>query len=89
MDLHVGEGFMLVAVDELLVIGEFSRRFGRSPKVLRTYADSGVLTPTAIDPSSGYRYYSPVTTPWRSASTSRRWLRSTATVDASSAIRRA
>jgi DNA-binding transcriptional MerR regulator len=50
---------MLVAVDELLVIGEFSRRFGLSPKVLRTYADSGVLMPTAIDPSSGYRYYSP------------------------------
>jgi hypothetical protein len=52
MDLHLGEGFMLVAVDELLVIGEFSRRFGLSPKVLRAYADSGVLMPTAIDPSS-------------------------------------
>lgn len=44
-------------VDELLGIGEFSRRCGLSPKVLRTYAANGLLTPAAVDPASGYRYY--------------------------------
>lgn len=40
-------------------IGEFSELSGLSPKRLRTYAAAGLLTPTAIDPTSGYRYYSP------------------------------
>src|SRR3954447_4453033 len=44
-------------VDELLPIGEFSRRCGLSPKMLRSYADAGLLVPTAIDRVSGYRYY--------------------------------
>jgi protein phosphatase len=46
-------------VDELLGIGEFSRRCGLSPKVLRTYAANGLLTPAAVDRASGYRYYAP------------------------------
>jgi PPM family protein phosphatase len=40
-------------------IGEFSQRSGLSPKRLRTYAAESLLAPAAIDPSSGYRYYSP------------------------------
>ena len=46
-------------VDELLSIGEFSERCGLSPKMLRTYADAGLLVPAAVDRVSGYRYYSP------------------------------
>ena len=46
-------------VDELLGIGEFSKRCGLSPKVLRTYAANGLLTPAAVDRASGYRYYAP------------------------------
>jgi protein phosphatase len=49
---------MLRDVDELLSIGEFSHRSGLSPKRLRTYAAAGLLSPIAVDPSSGYRYYS-------------------------------
>lgn len=44
-------------MDELLSIGEFSVRCGLTPKVLRTYAAAGLLTPAAVDRSSGYRYY--------------------------------
>ena len=40
-------------------IGEFSERSGLSAKRLRTYASEGLLTPAAIEPGSGYRYYSP------------------------------
>lgn len=46
-------------VDELLGIGEFSKRCGLSPKVLRTYAANGLVTPAAVDRASGYRYYAP------------------------------
>jgi serine/threonine protein phosphatase PrpC len=45
-------------VDELMAIGEFSERSGLSAKRLRTYASEGLLTPAAVDSSSGYRYYS-------------------------------
>ena len=38
-------------------IGEFSSRCGLSPKVLRSYAEAGVLDPAAVDPATGYRYY--------------------------------
>lgn len=44
-------------MDELLPIGEFSARCGLSPKMLRTYASAGVLTPAAVDRTSGYRWY--------------------------------
>jgi serine/threonine protein phosphatase PrpC len=40
-------------------IGEFSERSGLSAKRLRTYAAEGLLAPAAVDPTSGYRYYSP------------------------------
>ncbi|HEX3923769.1 MAG TPA: MerR family transcriptional regulator [Streptosporangiaceae bacterium] len=46
-------------MDDLLTIGEFSLRCGLSPKVLRTYAADGLLTPAAVDRVSGYRYYAP------------------------------
>lgn len=42
-----------------MAIGEFSERSGLSAKRLRTYAAEGLLTPTAVDPTSGYRYYAP------------------------------
>jgi DNA-binding transcriptional MerR regulator len=50
---------MLHSVDDLMPIGEFSDRSGLSAKRLRTYAVEGLLAPAAVDPSSGYRYYSP------------------------------
>ena len=50
---------MLHLVDDLMAIGEFSKRTGLSAKRLRTYASEGLLTPAAVDPLSGYRYYSP------------------------------
>ena len=50
---------MLHGVYDLMAIGEFSKRSGLSAKRLRTYAAEGVLTPAAVDPISGYRYYSP------------------------------
>jgi len=50
---------MLDLVDDLMAIGEFSDRSGISAKRLRTYAAEGLLAPAAVDPSSGYRYYSP------------------------------
>ncbi|HYB88015.1 MAG TPA: protein phosphatase 2C domain-containing protein [Streptosporangiaceae bacterium] len=46
-------------MDELLAIGEFSARSGLSAKMLRSYAAAGLLVPAAVDPWSGYRYYSP------------------------------
>ncbi len=42
-----------------MTIGEFSSRCGLSPKVLRSYAEVGVLVPAAVDSESGYRYYEP------------------------------
>jgi serine/threonine protein phosphatase PrpC len=49
---------MLHVVNDLMAIGEFSNQSGLSPKRLRTYAAEGLLAPAAVDPSSGYRYYS-------------------------------
>ena len=49
---------MLHLVDDLMAIGEFSDRSGLSAKRLRTYAAEGLLAPAAVDPGSGYRYYS-------------------------------
>jgi serine/threonine protein phosphatase PrpC len=40
-------------------IGEFSERSGLSPRRLRSYAAEGLVVPAAVDPASGYRYYSP------------------------------
>lgn len=43
----------------LLTIGEFSRLSRLSIRMLRHYDEHGVLTPTRVDPFSGYRQYSP------------------------------
>ena len=50
---------MLGAMEELLPIGEFAACCGLSPKMLRTYAADGLLTPAAVDRDTGYRFYSP------------------------------
>jgi PPM family protein phosphatase len=50
---------MLLLVDDLMPIGEFSTRSGLSLKRLRSYAAEGLLVPAAVDPASGYRFYSP------------------------------
>lgn len=44
---------------ELLTIGTFARQARLSPKALRMYDDLGLLSPTAVDAESGYRYYHP------------------------------
>jgi PPM family protein phosphatase len=49
---------MLHSVGDLIAIGEFSELSGLSSRRLRTYAAEGLLVPAAIDPASGYRYYS-------------------------------
>ncbi|MEU8820454.1 MerR family transcriptional regulator [Actinoplanes sp. NPDC048796] len=42
---------------ELLTVGEFSRLTHLTIKALRRYHDVGVLEPSWVDPSTGYRYY--------------------------------
>ncbi|MCF4151063.1 MerR family transcriptional regulator [Dethiosulfovibrio sp. F2B] len=41
-----------------LLIGQFSKLSGLSPRMLRFYAEQGILTPTHTDSDTGYRYYS-------------------------------
>lgn len=43
----------------LLPIGRFSQMTRLSVKALRLYDEQGLLNPAWVDPSSGYRYYSP------------------------------
>lgn len=43
---------------ELLSIGELAKFCNVSTKTLRHYDKKGILTPSIIDPDSGYRYYS-------------------------------
>ncbi|OBJ28335.1 MerR family transcriptional regulator [Mycolicibacter heraklionensis] len=43
----------------LLPIGDFSRMTYLTVKALRLYHERGLLAPVQVDPSSGYRYYSP------------------------------
>lgn len=52
---------MVVMDDDpsLLTIGELARASGLSISALRFYDRQGVLTPTTVDPSSGYRWYAP------------------------------
>jgi DNA-binding transcriptional MerR regulator len=42
---------------EWFSVGEFSKITGLSVKTLRFYHEKGILMPTRIDESSGYRYY--------------------------------
>ncbi|GAA0711223.1 MerR family transcriptional regulator [Dactylosporangium roseum] len=44
---------------ELLTIGAFARAARLTPKALRLYDEVGLLTPAAVDPESGYRFYAP------------------------------
>jgi DNA-binding transcriptional MerR regulator len=43
----------------LITIGQMARRTGLTAKALRHYDRVGLLTPAAVDPDTGYRYYSP------------------------------
>ncbi|WP_082966475.1 MerR family transcriptional regulator [Mycolicibacter sinensis] len=43
----------------LLPIGDFARMTYLTVKALRLYQERGLLSPVRVDPSSGYRYYSP------------------------------
>jgi DNA-binding transcriptional MerR regulator len=52
-----GSGAARDATDRLLTIGVFSRRSRLSPKALRLYDRLGLLVPTHIDASNGYRRY--------------------------------
>ena len=44
--------------NQLLSIGDMAKLTGASLRSLRYYEKLGILTPTHIDPDSGYRYYS-------------------------------
>lgn len=48
---------MLAGMTVRLTIGEFSKMTYLSVKALRHYHDVGLLEPTEVDPSSGYRRY--------------------------------
>ncbi|HZX05173.1 Clp protease N-terminal domain-containing protein [Kribbella sp.] len=41
----------------MLTIGEFARASGLTAKALRLYDELDLLTPAAVDPYNGYRYY--------------------------------
>ena len=43
----------------LMSSGEFARTSGLTRKALRLYDELGLLTPTRVDPQSGYRFYAP------------------------------
>ena len=43
----------MVVVDDMIPVGDFTSRCGLAPKVLRTYAEAGVLVPALADPTSG------------------------------------
>lgn len=49
---------MPLSDEHLLTISEFSRLSAISIRMLRHYDEHDVLHPTAVDPSSGYRFYS-------------------------------
>jgi DNA-binding transcriptional MerR regulator len=43
--------------DQLMTVGDFSRRSRLSLKALRLYDEIGILEPATVDVSTGYRYY--------------------------------
>jgi DNA-binding transcriptional MerR regulator len=45
--------------DGLLTVGQLARRVGLTTKALRHYDRIGLLTPAAVDATSGYRLYGP------------------------------
>lgn len=48
---------MVTATSELVPIGRFSRLTGLTVKALRHYGAIGLLEPAAVDPETGYRFY--------------------------------
>lgn len=42
----------------MLTIGDFARLCQVSPRMLRHYDEIGLLSPSRVDPATGYRYYS-------------------------------
>ena len=48
---------------ERITIGKVARLTGLSARTLRKYDAAGLLVPAAIDPETGYRYYSPAQMP--------------------------
>lgn len=42
---------------DLILIGDFARASGLTPKALRLYDEMGLLAPAEVDPVSGYRWY--------------------------------
>ena len=47
----------------MFTVGAFARLAGVSAKVLRSYDGAGLFRPAWVDPSSGYRFYSPAQLP--------------------------
>jgi DNA-binding transcriptional MerR regulator len=47
----------------MFTVGGFARLAGVSAKVLRAYDAAGLFAPAWVDPTSGYRYYSPAQLP--------------------------
>ncbi|MEV6850144.1 MerR family transcriptional regulator [Actinoplanes sp. NPDC051411] len=47
----------------MLTIGEFAQLTHLSIRTLRRYHEAGLLEPARVDPSTGYRYYSPAQIP--------------------------
>jgi DNA-binding transcriptional MerR regulator len=55
-----GETSSVVTVpDDLISIGQMSRRSGLTVKALRYYDRVGLLRPVVVDDATGFRYYSP------------------------------
>lgn len=46
-------------MSDLMTIGEFASATWLSPKALRLYDQNGLLSPDTVDPTNGYRKYSP------------------------------
>jgi DNA-binding transcriptional MerR regulator len=44
---------------ELITVGRLARRAGLTAKAVRHYDRIGLLTPAAVDPATGYRFYAP------------------------------
>lgn len=55
---ETGKDTAIDDTDMHLTIGEFSLATGLTTKALRLYAERGILVPAAVDPDTGYRWYS-------------------------------
>lgn len=59
MEPEMPAGFSALKEGSPVRIGEFAERNGVSAKMLRHYDEIGLLKPAAIDPATGYRFYTP------------------------------